>query len=185
MTSGATTAKVRARGLDGTGVTEAVAKALFTEVGSGKARVAIVELEPVRQINEATGDHKVECTLGFVEVAEPGSKAEDALRELSRALYRDRRGEVLPGMEDTVAATDDAAAGAQALVERGEDGEPEGTWTGDVDDAGPAGPGADDASFDPDAGVAHKFMPGSNDATKCAVAGCGKTERAKVHASDG
>lgn len=203
MTSGAVTAKVRQRGLDGTGVTEDVARALFGAVGSGNARWAIVELEPVRQINEASGDHKVECTLGIVEVAEPGSRAHDILGELARALYRDRRvkdGEIEGTGESGERATDDVLTEGSALIERDAEGKPTGTWAGDVDDAGEAlvappvdeqpdepqqaGPGADDPSYDPDPGIPHKFMAGTTDPANCAVAGCGKGTRARVHRSE-
>lgn len=186
MTSGATKAKVKARGLDGTGVTEDVARKLFSMVGSGNALVAIVEIEPVTQINDATGDHQVVCTLGFVEVAEVGSRSEDVLREFARGLYRDRR--VSAGeLEGTGASgerqTDDIATEADSLIDKGQDpggtdGDGEGgIWKGDTDESAVApGPGAADPAFEP-----HTFLPGTTDSKACAMPECGKSKRANVH----
>jgi hypothetical protein len=181
MSSGSYTAKIRTRGCDNTGVTEQVAKEMFRNMGG--TTLAIVELEHVRQINESSGDHKVELTLGFIEPVAPGSKTEDVVRELSRALYRDRRGQdgELPGTEGAgERSTDDVTAAAEAALERDEDGTVTGTWSGDVEDAGAPGPGADDESFDQPPGT-HAFMAGTSDPAKCAVFACGKTARAKVH----
>lgn len=192
MASGKYNSKVRARGLDGTGVTEDVARKMHAAVGSGKAWVGIVEIEPVRQINEGSGDHAVECTLGFVEVAEPGSRAEDVLRELSRALYRDRRtaaGE-LPGTEaGGERSTEEVATAAEALVERDNEGTPTGTWDGSMDDepsepAEPgeehepqlAGEGAADPAYEP-----HVYLPGTTDADMCAMSNCGMPAESPVH----
>ncbi len=172
MSTGATTAKIRARGADGTGITDEVAKAMFLNMGG--TTIAIVELEHVRQINESSGDHKVELTIGFIEPA-TSDRMEDVLRTLARGTYRSRSGQVLPGTEDGgEVGVDDALTQAEALIERGEDGRPTGVWDGDTETDAPTGDGVNPMEE-------HALVPSDIDPARCAVDGCGKTNRAKVH----
>lgn len=100
------TAKIRAKGLDATGVTEELAQQMYNTLG--KSTLAIVELKHSRQIHDADGDRAVELVLTLVE---PSTNPDlDAhLRELTRTMHQNR---VLQSRDD------------QLQIETGEDLEP-------------------------------------------------------------
>lgn len=128
-------ARIRAKGLDATGVTEEVAKAMYATLGG--ATMAIVELEHVRHSDDSKGDHQVELVIGLCEPALT-DRMSDHLRELSRAMYKDRRtseGEPLP-LDAPGPSTDDVIDQGEALLDREPDGEVAGTWDGDTDTPG-------------------------------------------------
>lgn len=80
------TAKVRAKGLDNTGVTEDIAKAMFNTLGH--TTLAIVEFEHKRKIDDDTG-RQVELVMKMVEPST--SPTLDAhLRELTRTMHQNR-----------------------------------------------------------------------------------------------
>lgn len=83
-----TTAKIRAKGLDSTGVTEEIANNLYAN--KGKRIVAIVELHAVERHEKADGTRRVDLVLEQVEPAVDDAAAE-YLRELTRAMYVNRQ----------------------------------------------------------------------------------------------
>jgi hypothetical protein len=82
-----TAAKVRAKGLDATGVTEEIASTLYAN--KGKRIMAIVELHAVERHEKADGTRRVDLVLEQVEPATDDNVAEH-LRELTRGLYAAR-----------------------------------------------------------------------------------------------
>lgn len=168
------TAKIRSKGLDGTGVTEDVAQAMYSKMGS--ATLAIVELEHVERHDKSNGDHMVHLTIGFCEPV-VGGEIEDTVRALVRSMYHDRRaeqGDALPGVDEDRRTTREITEGLAAQVPA-----PDDDWDGSVEGEPQPGPGAADPSFD-----THAFMPGTTDPKTCAVAGCGKGPRAKIHKAE-
>jgi hypothetical protein len=88
-----TTAKIRSKGLDATGVTEELAEKLFAH--KGKHLMAIVELK-VDEIHDKTdGKQRVDLVITQVEPADDstteGKMLEDHLRELTRTTYYNRK----------------------------------------------------------------------------------------------
>lgn len=82
------TAKIRAKGLDATGVTEEIANQLFSQVG--KYFMGIVEFEVVEPHGPNTeGKRRIDLVLTQVEPA-MDSRLEDHLRELTRTLHQNR-----------------------------------------------------------------------------------------------
>ncbi len=81
------TAKIRAKGLDSTGVTEEIAQAMYNS--PGRFTMAIVELKHVRQIHDADGDRQVELIINQIE---PSTSPDlDAhLRNLTRTMHQNR-----------------------------------------------------------------------------------------------
>jgi hypothetical protein len=108
-----TAAKVRAKGLDATGVTEEIASTLYAN--KGKRIMAIVELHAVERHEKADGTRRVDLVLEQVEPATDDTLAEH-LRELTRTLYQNRA--ITDGqdaLDDTLTPDlkDAIAAGAQ------------------------------------------------------------------------
>lgn len=105
-----TTAKIRAKGLDSTGVTEDIASTLYAN--KGKRVMAIVELHAVERHEKADGTRRVDLVLEQVEPAVDDQLA-DHLRELSRTLYQNRAqadgqqaldDTLIPDLKDAIAA---------------------------------------------------------------------------------
>lgn len=105
-----TTAKVRAKGLDSTGVTEDIASTLYAN--KGKRVMAIVELHAVERHEKADGTRRVDLVLEQVEPATDDTLAEH-LRELTRTLYQNRAltggqlaidDTLVPDLKDAIAA---------------------------------------------------------------------------------
>lgn len=165
-------AKVRAKGLEATGVTEELASQMFATMG--QTTLAIVELAHVEQHNKSNGDRRIDLTIELLEPSR-SEKMDDHLRELMRAMYADRRakdGDTLPGTEGGGGRSlDDVLDAGEALLERNFDGEIDGTWDGSMEDEQANG---DDPSYDK-----HPFTPSAEDAKRCAA--CNKTNRAAVH----
>lgn len=144
-------AKMAAKGLDTTGVTEDHARAMVSRLMSGSAGhyLFVVEGKAAKVITDSEGNQQVVLTLTQVEPVP--YEQEETVREFMRALYRsrpDQQGQaVLRGTDDgpTVA---DAAAGLSAQVERDETGEVTGVWDGSMD--GPL-PDLPPESYDADA----------------------------------
>lgn len=100
-----TTAKIRAKGLDATGVTEDIATDMYTH--KGRHYMAIVELKVEERHEKADGTKKVDLVLTQVEPAMDDDLAEH-LRELTRTLYYNRgldghTGSTTEGQERTTA----------------------------------------------------------------------------------
>lgn len=82
-----TTAKIRAKGLDSTGVTEEIANQLYAH--KGRHYMAIVEFKVEERHEKADGTRKVDLILTQVEPAVSDDMAEH-LREISRTCYFNR-----------------------------------------------------------------------------------------------
>jgi hypothetical protein len=104
------TAKIRAKGLDSTGVTEDIASTLYAN--KGKRVMAIVELHAVERHEKADGTRRVDLVLEQVEPATDDTLAEH-LRELTRTLYQNRAqadgqqaidDTLIPDLKDAIAA---------------------------------------------------------------------------------
>lgn len=132
------TAKIAAKGLDTTGVTEDHARSLVVSHlrgGSGNHHsLYIVEGKTKRVITDDEGNQQVVLVLTQVEPVP--HEQEDTVREFMRAIYRTRPEvegqEVLKGTADgpTVA---DAAQGLAAQVQRDDSGNVTGVWDGSMD----------------------------------------------------
>lgn len=125
-------AKINAKGLDTTGVTEEHARSMAANLGSH--HLFVVEGRAVTVVTDEEGNQQVAVVLTQVELV-PRAQ-EDVVREFIRALYRSRpeqRGqEALTGVLEGPTVTE-AAAALSAQVERDEDGEPAGVWDGNPD----------------------------------------------------
>lgn len=83
-----TTAKIRSKGLDSTGVTEEVAAQMYNSLG--RYTMAIVELKHEDHGKNAEGKRRVELVITMVEPALDDT-LENHLRELTRTLDYNRR----------------------------------------------------------------------------------------------
>ncbi|MDP9820408.1 hypothetical protein [Nocardioides massiliensis] len=149
-----TTAKIRAKGLNATGITDDMATR-FADQESGHL-IAVVELEVAAvSKNVTSGDRAVDLVITHIEPATT-TLAEDHLREFQRALFYNRKvddnGDQLPldgGDEPTV---EQVRGHGAALVEHDESGEVIGLWDGRHPDADPDDVDEDqDEDQDPDA----------------------------------
>lgn len=135
------TAKIRAKGLDSTGVTEELAKQLYHQLGSH--HLMVVEARVADRRENADGGHEVQLVLTQVE---PSTAAfvDDHLRELMRAMYRNRAlaDGAIPETMDGPELQDVVRGSGEAVLQRGEDGEVENLWDGNTDEpAGRPAPG--------------------------------------------
>ncbi len=128
-----TTAKIRAKGLDATGITEELAEKMYAH--KGKRYMGIVELQ-VDEIHEKTdGKRRVDLILTLVEPA-TDARLEDHLRELTRVCYFNRQTDTPLPLSDADGPDpkiEDVIRNGEALVERDEDGDPVGFWDGDAE----------------------------------------------------
>lgn len=83
-----TTAKIRAKGLDATGVTEEIADEMYAH--KGKHYMAIVELNVDETHDRADGKRKVDLVFTQVEPA-LDDRLDEHLRELTRTLHYNRK----------------------------------------------------------------------------------------------
>lgn len=105
-----TIAKIRAKGLDATGVTEEIASKMYRTKGS--SWMVIAEVKVVEIHEKADGQRRVDLSLEIVEPAlDPA--LEDHLRELTRGLYYNRgiqegqlaiEDSLAPSVEEAIAA---------------------------------------------------------------------------------
>lgn len=82
-----TTAKVRSKGLDSTGVTEEIANQMYAH--KGKHYMAIVEVVVEERHEKAGGQKRVDLVIEQFEPAVDDALAEH-LRELTRTVYQNR-----------------------------------------------------------------------------------------------
>lgn len=80
-------AKVRAKGLDATGMTEQIARELHTNLGT--YQMAIVEVRADKRSDDSDGVHGVELVITQFEPA-VDQRLDDHLRELTKALHTNR-----------------------------------------------------------------------------------------------
>lgn len=129
-------AKINAKGCDGTGLTEELARKLFDN--PGLHLMAIVELKPGTRHIKADGQHVVDLEINTIEPVVDGKlngRLDEHVRTIQAALYRNRalmeNGEQLPlepgDDEPTVEGVLQAGA---ALVETNAEGVPV-LWDGD------------------------------------------------------
>lgn len=130
-----TTAKIRAKGLDTTGVTEELANQMFAH--PGKHYMLIVEAKVEEVHRKVDGTQRVDLVLTQVEPA-TDERLDEHLRELTRTLYYNRGlNDAQPQLGDDNGPDpkiSDVIRDGQALVERDENGEPIGLWDGDDDE---------------------------------------------------
>lgn len=81
------TAKIRAKGLDTTGVTETIAKAMYSNLGT--YTMAIVEIRAEKRTDDSDGAHGVELVLTQVEPS-TDPRLDEHLRGLTQALHTNR-----------------------------------------------------------------------------------------------
>lgn len=87
-----TTARIKAKGLDSTGVTEQVARSYFDRLGSH--HLAIVEYSVDSRSVDADGHQQVQLVLTAVEPVVDGDldgQLDDHVRTIQKALYRNRK----------------------------------------------------------------------------------------------
>lgn len=86
----ATTAKIRAKGCETTGLNEDLARKLF-DAGAGKYLMAVIELEVVQPHGpDVEGKRSVDLVITQVEPA-TDTKLDEHLRDLTRALHANRK----------------------------------------------------------------------------------------------
>lgn len=133
------TAKIRAKGLSSTGVTEDLAKTFYHQLGSH--HLFIVEGRVDRRTENGDGTHTSELILTQVE---PSTAAfvDDHLRELMRAMYRNRAlaEGAIPETMDGPDVRDVVKGSGEAIMERDEQGNPDRLWDGNTDGTEGAAP---------------------------------------------
>lgn len=105
-----TTAKIRAKGLESTGVTEEIASEMYAH--KGRHYMAIVEFKVEERHEKADGAKKVDLVLTQVEPATDEDLAEH-LRELTRTLYYSLDGHTGSTTEGQERTTSDVLASGQ------------------------------------------------------------------------
>lgn len=146
-----TTAKVRAKGLAATGVTEDLAAQMFNTKGS--RYLAIVELKVDEVHEKSDGDRRVDLVIAELEPVVDGDlngALDEHVRTIWKALYENRMragtgpDDQLPLDPDDGPAPKvaDIIAQGDAFVEKDEAGDPVGIWNGDTDEQ--AAPDADE-----------------------------------------
>jgi len=130
------TAAIKSKGLDATGVTEQVARALYSRLG-GRI-MAIVELRVDARTDGTDGTHKVQLGITQVEPALDGHLS-DHLRELTRTLYYNRQ--VASGDQPTLETEDGSEPTVDAVMAAGAQHRPHPYITSQLAiDNGDAGP---------------------------------------------
>ena len=127
-----TTAKIKAKGCQSTGITEEIAIKLHDQLD--KKIIAVVELKSSSRTEKADGKQIVDLEILSVEPATE-HLAEDHLREFARALYYNRAvDEQQPTLDDGPEPTvKDVLGRGQSLLEHDDDGEPR-LWDGQTSD---------------------------------------------------
>jgi hypothetical protein len=171
-----TTAKIKAKGCQSTGITEELAIKLHDQLD--KKVIAIVELKSSSRTEKADGKQIVDLEILSVEPATE-TIAEDHLREFQRALYYNRAvDEAQPTLDDGPEPTvkDVLGRGASLLEHDDDSGEVIGLWDGNDDQ--------DDENIDePHAFVGDDTRPdGSRDS--CVRCGRFRSEDGYAHTDD-
>lgn len=142
------TAKIRAKGLDATGVTEDIARSMSARLGAHTLMIVEVNHSAVT----TTDDGDTQVALNITTCEPVPVELEDTVRDLQRALYRQR-----PEVAGQIAMTgvgdgpnpEEAATAVNAHIERDESGEVSGVWSGDDDQSVTAGKGTALSSVPP------------------------------------
>lgn len=126
-------AKINAKGLDTTGVTEDHARDMAKRLGSH--HLLIADAEAAKVIIDAEGNQQVILILSMVEPVP--AEHEETVREFMRSLYRARpeiQGqEVLKGTTGDGLSVADAAAGIAANTAAEGPAQPDGEWDGNTE----------------------------------------------------
>lgn len=126
-------AKIRAKGLDATGVTEELAKSLYHQLGSH--HLLVVEARVERRTENGDGSHTVDLVLTQVEPS-TASFVDDHLRELMRGMYRNRQivDGAIPELADGPDLRDVVKGSGEAVLQRDADGSVDRLWDGNTGD---------------------------------------------------
>lgn len=81
------TARIRAKGLDTTGVTEEIARGMYTNLGT--YTMGIVEVRAEKRSDDSDGSHGVELVITQFEPS-TDKRLNDHLRDLTQALHTNR-----------------------------------------------------------------------------------------------
>lgn len=110
------TAAVRGKGLENTGVTEDIARTMYSTLG--RRTIAVVELKHVRQINDDKTGRKVELSI---EALEPSTSPEldDHLRQVMRTLHQNRALKA-DGEQLAIDTADDLEPTVEGVIAAGE-----------------------------------------------------------------
>lgn len=139
-------AKLKARGLDTTGVTEAHARQMAATLGNHT--LVIGEVVHDTLVTDAEGNQQV--TLKLLQVEPVPEHMEDGVRDLMRSLYRQRPDVLgqaaLAGTEAGPTPEDALKVLDTTFVERDDEGAPTGVWDGDQDAADAPEPAAEAVS---------------------------------------
>ena len=115
-----TTAKIAAKGTNGTGITEDLAKRCHDQLG--RKILAVVELVAESRSEKRSGDESVTLSILTLEPA-PNAATEDHLRELARSFHYERR--LAEGGDQTLPGTgDDIEPDLATVLEQGRRHEP-------------------------------------------------------------
>jgi hypothetical protein len=149
-----TTAKIRGKGLEHTGVTEEHANHMYNNIGSHY--VGVVDLKVVQHSVDDKGKRTVELVIDTIEVA-PNDDTAEHIRRLTRAFHYERGLAVNGGDQLPIEGNDEPtveqvrAAGREHEIDPEADeraaAELEGT---DTDDEDPGEPPTEGATYDHD-----------------------------------
>lgn len=106
-----TTAKIRAKGLDATGVTEEIASQMYSRKGAHY--MGIVEIKVDETHENAEGKRKVDLILTQVEPS-TDRNLDEHLRELTRTLYYNRQ--TADGQQPTLETSDGIEPTVDAVI---------------------------------------------------------------------
>ena len=139
-----TTAQIRAKGLDSTGVTEQLAAKMYNNVGGHY--LAIVDLRVAFHGEDDDGNKRVQLVIDQVEPVVDGKlngALVDHVREINAALHRNRmlaeNGPTLPLDGESTSSVEEVLAAGPALI----DHDDEGPKLSDADDWEYPGPEGD------------------------------------------
>jgi hypothetical protein len=124
------TGKINAKKLAATGITEDHLAGMANRLGG--TTLAIVELHHENKTIDENGDTQVTLLINLCEPVP--DHLDDTVRDLMRALYRTRpdvAGQAALTGTDDGPTPEDAGAAVGAQIERDDEGNPVGVWTGD------------------------------------------------------
>jgi hypothetical protein len=146
-------ARLKAKGLDGTGVTREHAKRMSRALGNHT--ILLIDAKHARLVTDDDGSHQVQ--LEAISVEPVPAEHEEAVRRVMRAIYLTRPDvagqSVLQGTSDGETPAD-AISALGAIVETDDAGEVTGVWDGDPDEPITAEDDEPEAALDPLSGCA-------------------------------
>jgi len=115
-----TTATIKAKGCQNTGITDDLADRYYHQLGSHL--VAVVELEVHDRSEDADGNQRVQFRIKTIEPVVDDAKTEQVVREIARALHGSRRlksdGPMLPidGASDVEPTVEEVVANNPGVI---------------------------------------------------------------------